>query len=64
MEIQHALSSEQTIQAIVSDSHSWRVHKATSKSKMESNAHGYMELQKEVGLIVIEVLMHLSYKSP
>ena len=52
MEIQHALSSEQTIQATVSDSHSWRVHKATSKSKMESNAHGYMELQKEVGVIV------------
>ena len=52
MELQHALSSEQTIQATVSVSHSWRVHKAMSKSKMESNAHGYMQLQKEVGVIV------------
>ena len=52
MKLQHALSSEQTIQATVSVSHSWRVHKAMSKSKMESNAHGYMQLQKEVGVIV------------
>ena len=51
MRLQHALSSEQTVQVTVSGDRvrdSWSVHSARNKSKTESNTHGYVQLQKEV----------------
>lgn len=49
--LQHAFSSKRTVQVTVSVGcvrDSWSVHNATNKSKMVSNRHGYVELQKEV----------------
>ena len=64
--LQHALSSEHTVQVAVCVGRvrdSWSVHSATNKSKMVSNRHGYVQLKKGyLHVRVVEELVYLSFK--